>query len=883
MSTRSSAINLFPPLDNPELIIQRRSHADSTLLNDFEMATEGNGDPPVPDLRTMQELCQPSLNGQGGPISPIAIQATNFGLKNDMIQQLPLSKPRTYMLREPIKVVILTNLKMNTASSSGSRTLPSNTITNPKEDLKGITTCSGNAYQGPTIPTTSSPLPQVVELLGFSDVIASGTPTPHYDPIVSTSSPTLTPFGDSDFLLEEVDAFLALEDDPTLPEVDHSYLDTEGDILPLEAFLNDDPSLPPPTQGKYLPQDLPPHLEYAFLEGDDKLPVIIAKDLSDEEKIALIKEVEKLLDAGLIYPISDSPWVIPVNCVSKKGGFTVVENEENELILTRLVTVWRVCIDYHKLNEATRKDHFPLPFMDQKLERLAENEYYCFLDGFSGYFQIPIDPKDQEKTTFTCPYGKFSYRHMPFSLCNAPGTFQRCMMAIFHNMIEKTMEVFMDDFLVFENSFKTCLSYLEKMLKRCEDTNLCLNWEKSHFMVKEGIALGHKISKNRIESYLIMNKIIVYTDHSTLKYLFSKKDSKARPLRWVLLLQEFKFKVIDIKGAENLAVDHLSRLENPHQNVLDPKEINETFPLETLNMVSFCGDSSTPWFSNFANYHAGNFVVKGMSSQQKNKFFKDMKHYFWNDPFLFKIYANQVIKRFHEAVLVFKREQIYTRGYRLLVEMGRSESAPYQRRSSFVCKYLKSLFARFGTPVLSLVIGERTSAMTSSQMSCLTFKTPIGCTPYKLVYGKACHLPIKLEHKAYWALKHANFNLQTAGDHRKVQLNELNELRNQAYENSLIYKEKTKRLNDSKIKDRVFNVDNRVLLFNSRLNIFSGKLKTRWSGPFTITHVFPYGTVELSQTDVLNFKANGHRLKQYFGEDIPKMVVPDLQTFPKDQ
>ncbi|GKB18252.1 reverse transcriptase domain-containing protein [Tanacetum coccineum] len=238
-------------------------------------------------------------------------------------------------------------------------------------------------------------------------------------------------------------------------------------------------------------KELPPHLEYAFLEGDDKLPVIIAKDLKDEEKAALLKvlkshkraiawklsdikgvspefcthkilmeedynhlckdqrrenpkihdvikkEVEKLLDAGLIYPISDSPWVSPVHCVPKKGGMTVITNEENELIPTRLVTGWRVCIDYRKLNEATRKDHFPLPFMDQMLERLAGNEYYCFLDGFSGYFQIPIDPKDQEKTTFTCPYGTFAYRRMPFGLCNAPGTFQRCMMAIFHDKNEE--------------------------------------------------------------------------------------------------------------------------------------------------------------------------------------------------------------------------------------------------------------------------------------------------------------------------------------------------------------------------------------------------------------------------------------------------------------
>ncbi|GJU35072.1 reverse transcriptase domain-containing protein [Tanacetum coccineum] len=396
------------------------------------------------------------------------------------------------------------------------------------------------------------------EVLGFSDEIAYGNPSPGYDPIVSNSSPTLTPFGDSDFLLlEEADTFLAIADDPTSPEVDEAYYDPEGDILLLESLLNSDPS-PSLNQGSYLPEirkelkvcksaessineppevelkDLPPHLEYAFLADNNKLPVIIAKDLSDDEKTALIKvlksrkqaiawklsdikginpefcshkilmeddyepavqhqrrvnpkihdvikkEVEKLLDAGLIYPISDSPWVSPVHCVPKKGGMTVVTNDDNELVPTRLVTGWRVCIDYRKLNEATRKDHFPLPFMDQMLERLAGNEYYCFLDGFSGYFQIPIDPNDQEKTTFTCPYGTFAYRRMPFGLCNAPGTFQRCMMAIFHDMIEKTMEVFMDDFSVFGNSFSTCLTNLEKkMLKRCEDTNLALNWEKA--------------------------------------------------------------------------------------------------------------------------------------------------------------------------------------------------------------------------------------------------------------------------------------------------------------------------------------------------------------------------------------------------------------------
>ncbi|GJX68935.1 reverse transcriptase domain-containing protein [Tanacetum coccineum] len=571
----------------------------------------------------------------------------------------------------------------------------------------------------------------------------------------------------SDFLLlEEANAFIAIDDEPISREIDATYYDPEGDILILEALLNSDPLPPLPNHKDYSPRirkelkvveaktvkssideppevelkDLPPHLEYAFLEGDDKLPVIIAKDLKDEEKAALIKvlkshkraiawklsdikgvdpefcthkilmeedyeptvqsqrrvnpkihdvikkEVEKLLDAGLIYPISDSPWVSPVHCVPKKGGITVVKNDDNDLIPTRLVTGWRVCIDYRKLNEATRKDHFPLPFMDQMLERLAGNQYYCFLDGFSGYFQILIDSKDQEKTTF--------------------------------------------------------------MLKRCEDTNLSLNWEKSHFMVKEGIVLGHKISKSGIEVDRAKVEVIAKLPHPTTvkgvrsflghagfyrrfiqdfskiarpmthlleketPFFFSKeciesfntlkrklteapiliapdwdlpfelmcdasdfaigavlgqrKNKHFQPIHYasktmteaqahytttekellavVYAFEKFRSYLVLSKSinsmlAENLAADHLSRIENPHQNKFENKEIKETFPLETLGSVAL-RDDSTPWFADFANYDAGNFIVKGMSSQQKNKFFKDVKHYFWDEPFLFKICAN---------------------------------------------------------------------------------------------------------------------------------------------------------------------------------------------------------------------------------------------------
>nr|KYP59984.1 Retrovirus-related Pol polyprotein from transposon 17.6 [Cajanus cajan] len=236
-----------------------------------------------------------------------------------------------------------------------------------------------------------------------------------------------------------------------------------------------------------------------FMEDEYKPVAQPQRRLNLVMKEVVKKEVIKLLDAGMIYPISDSAWVSPVQVVPKKGGMTVIQNEKNELIPSRTVTGWRMCIDYRKLNKATRKDHFPLPFMDQMLERLAGQAYYCFLDGYSGYNQIVVDLEDQEKTAFTCPFGVFAYRKMPFGLCNAPATFQRCMLVIFSDLVEKSIEVFMDDFSVFGSSFDECLTNLEVVLRRCLETNLILNWEKCHFMVTEGIVLGHKISHKGIE------------------------------------------------------------------------------------------------------------------------------------------------------------------------------------------------------------------------------------------------------------------------------------------------------------------------------------------------------------------------------------------------
>ena len=295
----------------------------------------------------------------------------------------------------------------------------------------------------------------------------------------------------------------------------------------------------PPIKDKVLPSEerppklelkpSPSHLKYAFLGVEETFPVIISSSLEIEQEnkmleilrthktatgwiitdikgiIPLIcthrihleedvkpsrqpqgrlnpimkevikKEVLKLLDVGVIYPIADSKWVSPTQVVLKKSGVTMVANENNELIHTRVTSSWRVCIDYRKLNASTRKDRFPLPFVDQMLERVAGHDFYCFLDGYSGYNQIEIALEDQEKTTFTCPFGTFSFRKMPFGLCNAPGTFQRCMMGIFSDMIELIFEIFMDDFLVFGDSYEGCLENLRKVLERCQEKNLVLN------------------------------------------------------------------------------------------------------------------------------------------------------------------------------------------------------------------------------------------------------------------------------------------------------------------------------------------------------------------------------------------------------------------------
>nr|GEX19625.1 uncharacterized mitochondrial protein AtMg00810-like [Tanacetum cinerariifolium] len=562
------------------------------------------------------------------------------------------------------------------------------------------------------------------------------------------------------------------------------------------------------------------------------------------------------------------PWVSPVHCVPKKGGMTVVTNEDNELVPTR-IEVDKVKVDV--------------------IAKLPPATSFKGVRSFLGYVGF---------------YRRFI---QDFSKIARPMTY----------LIKKEAP------LIFSTECREAFETLKNKLT------------EAPILVAPDWDLPFEIMCNASDF-----ATIVYIDHSALKYLLAKQDAKPRLLRWILLLQEFDVEIRDKKGAENLVVDHLSRLENPYQSDPEKKEITKTFPLETLGMVTFRGDSNTSWFADITNYLARNFIVKGMATQQKKNFFKDpliSSRPAIMDPPGDIMVPTTLLKKSsipvaigrqfiempmtwsHGVTLVsvkaksrnvmrclkmqFKFERSLTYGASTLWARSRllegtstfswplttCQNGLKQKRSPLMMLKLFVMLKYEVTHRLSTAYNPQTSGQVevSNNDDALwafrtAFKTPIGCIPYKLVYEKACYLPIELKHKAYWALKHCNFDLKTTGDHRKIQMNELNKLRDQAYENSLIYKEKTKKIHDSNIRNRFFNIGDRVLLFNSRLEIFLGKLKTRWTGQFTVTQVFPYGTVKLSSTNGPNFKVNGHRLKHYFGGDIPPMVVPDLQTFPMD-
>nr|GEZ11301.1 reverse transcriptase domain-containing protein [Tanacetum cinerariifolium] len=526
------------------------------------------------------------------------------------------------------------------------------------------------------------------EVLGFFDVVANEVSTPYFEPIVLNSYPTLTLFNESDFYLEEIEDCLNNDSNPE--EVEDYEFDMERDILILEALLKSDPeSLP--NQKHYFPKahndlkviepkndkpsddeppevelkELPPHLEYAFLGENNKWPVIISKDLSVTEKSALIEDLK-----------------------SRKKAIA-------------------------KLNEATRKDHFSLPFMDQMLERLAGNEYYCFLDGFSGYFKIPIDPKDQEKMTFTYPYGTFAYKRMPFGLCNAPGTFKRCMMAIFHDMIEQTKEqkqkIFKDVRHYFWDDPYLFKTYADQMIRRCVASQEALDiLEACH----SGPTGGH------------------YGANYTAKKVF---DSG---FYWPTIYKD-AFELVKHYDSCQRQGKISQKDEMPKNSI----QVCEIFDVWGINFIGpFPSSKENKYILVTVDYLSKWVEAKVLPTNDARVVVKFLKS-------LFSLFGTP------KAIISdrgthFCNDQFY----RVMLKYWVTHrlSTTYHPQTSGQVEVTNHGLKR----ILKRTVGENRALWSDKLEDALwafkiAFKTPIGCIPYRLVYGKSCHLPVELEHKAF--------------------------------------------------------------------------------------------------------------------------------------
>nr|GEU91136.1 reverse transcriptase domain-containing protein [Tanacetum cinerariifolium] len=703
------------------------------------------------------------------------------------------------------------------APSSTSGTLLSNTIPNPKGEMKAITTRNGVAYEGPSIPTPKKVVEQETDETTDKEQTNFQGSTAHIQPLI-------IPIPEPDV-------------PKTIPKPNIPYPSRLNDQMLPKIPLNENCSA---MLLKNLPEKLrDPVVDF---EADPRVPLILGRSFL-RTSFALMEvygeEITlRVNDKAVTFNLKQTTRYSSTYDDMSVNRIDVIDVAREEYAQEMLgFSNNSLGGNPTSTSEPIIFNSFPsITLFEGSDFILEEIEAYLKDDSISletGH--VDYDPEGDicliEKLLNDDPF-----QFLPMDL-NQGEVFKA------KSLIEEPPELELKDLPShLEYAYlEDCIDAIETFKKNLTEASILVvpDWnlpfelicDASDFAI--GAVLVQFYDFEKFHPYLVLSKSIVYMDHSALKYLLSKQDAKPRFLQWVLLLQEFDIIIRDKKRTENLTADHLSRLENPHKDVLENKDINENFPLETLGKIS---SVNTPWFADFENFHVRNFIIKAMSSQQKKKLFKDE--------------AYDILKACHEGPTGGHHGANLTA--KKVFDAGKFSQWDVMPQNVIqVCE----IFDVWGIDFMGPFPSSRGN------------RYILVAVDYLSKWVEAKELPTndaRVVSKAYWALKHVTFDLKTAGDHRKLQLNELNELRDQAYENSLIYKEKTKKLHDSKIKNHIFNVGDPVLLFNFRLKIFSKKLKTRWSGPFTITKVFPYGTVELSRTEGPNFKVNGHRVKHYF-------------------